>query len=434
MRPTIGARDMTTLDFLLHEFTAVFPFIISLELGRYLITAGLMSLILWAFWRAHFKTRKIQARVARASDYRREIFASARSALIFSLVGFGMYLASEAGWLTLYDDFTVRGPIYLAVSLIAMILAHDAYFYWTHRAMHHPRLFRLFHWTHHKSKTPTPWTAYAFDAPEAIVIVAFVPLWVAFVPMHDLGVYIFVTWQIVRNVMGHSGVELFPVSGRPSRLFGWFNTTTHHDLHHQEGRSNFGLYFSWWDRWMGTEHPEYQARVAEVAHRSVHKAAPAAAKIAALVTIVAMLGFGAAPEAKAQARSDIAGRWATQGFGSIVEFRPCAGAADAMCGRILWLWAPNDAAGHARLDRHNPDRSLRARPLVGIEILRGLRETAPGVWSEGSVYNPDDGRTYTGAITVRSGALELRGCALNVFCQTQTWRRPEDVIAAVQGL
>ncbi|MGD9967506.1 MAG: DUF2147 domain-containing protein [Hyphomonadaceae bacterium] len=427
---------MISVDYVLHELATVYPLIVSLEAGRYLIAAGLISLIIWAFWRFHYATRKIQARLASTKDYQREVFASLRTALIFSVVGFSIHLASQAGWLTLYDDFSVRGPVYFAVTLILMIIGQDAYFYWTHRAMHHPKLFRSFHWTHHKSKTPTPWTAYAFDAPEALVIVAFVPLWVALVPMHDLAVFTFVTWQIVRNVMGHAGVEMFPVSGKPSRLFGWFNTTTHHDLHHQDGRSNYGLYFSWWDRWMGTEHGEYQQRVREIAERaqSSAKASPGTAKAAAGLAIVVVLVLGGASEVRAQAQSGIAGRWATQGFGSIVEFRPCAGAAERMCGRILWLWEPNDANGRARTDRHNPDRALRSRSLVGVEILRGLRETSPGVWSEGAVYNPDDGRTYTGTIRLRNGALELRGCALNVFCQTQTWRRPEDVIEAVRSL
>jgi len=135
----------------------------------------------------------------------------------------------------------------------------------------------------------------------------------------------------------------------------------------------------------------------------------------------------------AQGRADITGRWATQGFGSVVEFRPCAGAPATLCGRILWLWEPNDGSGRPRTDRHNPDRALRSRSLIGVEIVRGLRETAPGVWSDGAVYNPDDGRTYTGVVRLRSGALELRGCALNVFCQTQTWRRPRDVIAAASA-
>jgi Delta7-sterol 5-desaturase len=279
---------MTWIETLSRELVSAFPHILALEAGRYLVTAGLASLIIWAFWRAWFHARKIQARNACAADYRREVTASLRTALIFSLAGFGMHIAAKGGWLTIYGDFLVRGPAYFALTLAAMVIAHDAYFYWTHRVMHHPRLFRTFHWTHHKSKTPTPWTAYAFDAPEAVVTVAFVPLWAAIVPMHDLALYAFVTWQIVRNVMGHAGVELSAASGRPSRLFGWLNTTTHHDLHHQHGRSNYGLYFTWWDRLMATENPEYQGRVAQIVQRSraarravaLGKAAGAAGKAA----------------------------------------------------------------------------------------------------------------------------------------------------------
>lgn len=259
---------MILFDTLRDGVTTVLPKIIAIEGGRYIATAGLVSLFILAFWRVYFRSRKIQRRSATARDYRREMLASVRTVLIFSMTGFSLYLAERAGWITVYDDFAVAGAAYFGATLALMIVAHDAYFYWTHRAMHHPRLFRLFHWTHHKSRTPTPWTAYAFDIPEAIVIVGFVPLWVALVPMHAWAVFIFVTWQIVRNVIGHAGVELSPVSGRPSRLWGWLNTTTHHDLHHQSGRHNYALYFSWWDRWSGTEHPAYQARVAEIANRS----------------------------------------------------------------------------------------------------------------------------------------------------------------------
>lgn len=278
---------MSLPESLWREFLHAFPTILALEAGRYLVAAALTSLLIWTLWQAHFRTRKLQARHAAAADYRRELLASLRTALIFASVGFAMHLAAKAGWLTIYGDFSVRGPGYMVVTVALMILAHDAYFYWTHRAMHLPRLFRVFHWTHHKSKTPTPWTAYAFDAPEALVTVAFVPLWAALAPMHDLGLYVFVTWQIVRNVMGHAGVELSPVSGRPSKAFGWLNTTTHHDLHHQHGRSNYGLYFSWWDRLMGTEHPDYQARVADVAlrSRSAARTAPSPVRLALLLAL-----------------------------------------------------------------------------------------------------------------------------------------------------
>ena len=268
---------------LLHDFSVVFPIVFSIESSRYVVTAGVGSLILWVFWDRVFKFRKIQERNAATADYRREVVTSLRTILVFSMTGFGMYLGVKAGWLTIYPDFTQRGIVYFGLTLMAMLVAQDAYFYWTHRMMHHPSLFRRFHWTHHKSKTPTPWAAYAFDIPEAIVIVAFVPLWVAIVPMHDLAIFIFVSMQLVRNVMGHAGVELSPVSGRPSKLFGWLNTTTHHDLHHQNGATNFSLYFTWWDRWMGTEHPEYQSRLTELAQRNhASRAVPETSAIEAL--------------------------------------------------------------------------------------------------------------------------------------------------------
>ena len=147
--------------------------------------------------------------------------------------------------------------------------------------------------------------------------------------------------------------------------------------------------------------------------------------------LAVVLGVAASSAASAQSGHDLAGRWATEGFGSIVEFRPCASAAGEMCGRIVWLWAAAPG-GRARLDQRNPDASLRGRPLVGVEIVSSLRQTAPGVWTGGRLYNPDDGRTYTGTVRLGNGQLELRGCAISVVCRNQTWRRPQDVLAAAQ--
>src|SRR5262249_7546610 len=69
------------------------------------------------------------------------------------------------------------------------------------------------------------------------------------------------------NTLGHSGYELFPsrADGRP--LLDFMTTTTHHDLHHAQAGWNYGLYFTWWDRMMGTEHPDYYARFAAATRR-----------------------------------------------------------------------------------------------------------------------------------------------------------------------
>lgn len=420
---------------ILSEATRVLWSSLILEVGRYVVTAGLIQLAVAVFWRLGLKHRKIQDRTPRPGDLARELLTSLRTTAVFATVGMSLFLAARAGWLTVYDDLTVKGPVYFAVTLVLMILAHDAWYYWSHRAMHHPRLFRLFHRTHHRSGTPSPWTAYAFDIPEALLMVAFVPIWITLVPMHQDAIFAFMTWQLTRNVMGHAGVELSPVSGRPSRWFGWLNTTTHHDLHHQDANYNFGLYFSWWDRWMGTEHPDYQARLSQIVERSrASRRARAGGVTLGALLAVGLAGLALAPDGvRAADGRAIAGRWATPGFGSIVELRPCPAAPATYCGRIIWLWEATDGAGRRRTDARNPNAALRGRSLVGIEIVRGLAETTPGVWA-GTLYNPDDGRTYSGEIRLRGGSLVLRGCALRLVCQAQTWRRPEDIIAVVRSL
>jgi Delta7-sterol 5-desaturase len=191
-------------------FGQVWPIIWLFDTGRYLVAAGLMAVILRVFWRAGLSARKIQAFCPMPRDMRREIVTSLRTAAIFSLLGFGLYVAASHGWIMLYADFGQRGVGYLLLTLTVMIVAHDAYFYWTHRLMHHRRLFRWFHLTHHESQAPTPWAAYAFATPEALVQGAFVPLFVAVVPTHELALFVFMAFQIVRNVMGHAGVEVYP--------------------------------------------------------------------------------------------------------------------------------------------------------------------------------------------------------------------------------
>ena len=75
--------------------------------------------------------------------------------------------------------------------------------------------------------------------------------------------------------MGHAGFELMPRWWLSSRFTNWINTTTHHDLHHAGSfNHNYGLYFTWWDKMMGTEHPDYHAKFAEVVGRSAEPTNP----------------------------------------------------------------------------------------------------------------------------------------------------------------
>jgi lathosterol oxidase len=252
---------MQTLPDLFASFWQIWSPMLVLDVGRYLVAACGLALILKLFWNVGLGRRKIQARFPSNADVRREILTSLRTGVIFSLNGAAILYCAMNGLVTIYTDFDKAGIGYLAISVIAIIVVHDAYFYWTHRLMHHPRLYPYFHRTHHRSVTPTPFAAYAFDIPEALLMAAFTPLWLLFVPMHAFGLFLFMAFMIVRNVMGHAGVELMPRSLADSRWFGWINATTHHDLHHSSFRHNYGLYFTWWDRMMGTEHPAYREQL-----------------------------------------------------------------------------------------------------------------------------------------------------------------------------
>ncbi len=239
------------------------PSSFAFDFGRYLIAACVMAALVWALRRTSWASRKIQARDASAADIRREFTSSVQTCLVYigvtMLTIWGLHLGvlqKINGSLGLGTDLAI---------LAGIILAHDAYFYWVHRAMHHPRLFKTFHRHHHRSITPTPFAAYSFALPEAVVMAIFVPIWQLFVATPGWVLFAFLNFQIIRNVMGHAGLELMPRWWLSTPLTSWLNSTTHHDLHHSgKFNNNYGLYFTFWDRLMGTEHPDYHAIFARV--------------------------------------------------------------------------------------------------------------------------------------------------------------------------
>jgi Delta7-sterol 5-desaturase len=141
-----------------------------------------------------------------------------------------------------------------------MILWHDFYFYWTHRLLHRPWWLRHVHAVHHRSRNPSPWAAYAFHPLEAVINGLVTPLALCVAPLHGGVVLLFAIHQIVRNAHGHAAIETMPRGFARHWLWGRFTTTTHHHLHHETAQGNYGLWFTWWDRWCGTERPEYLAR------------------------------------------------------------------------------------------------------------------------------------------------------------------------------
>jgi sterol desaturase/sphingolipid hydroxylase (fatty acid hydroxylase superfamily) len=167
-----------------------------------------------------------------------------------------------------YYQIDERGIPYLVVSVLAILLIHDTYFYWIHRFMHLPYVYRWVHRTHHQSVNPTPWAAMAFHPVEAVLEAAIIPLVAVLFPVHPLAIGIFLLVMMVYNVYGHLGFEWYG-RGFPASCFGrWINTSVSHNQHHQHVTGNYGLYFLFWDRWMGTLRKDYDNDFGRVAGKS----------------------------------------------------------------------------------------------------------------------------------------------------------------------
>jgi sterol desaturase/sphingolipid hydroxylase (fatty acid hydroxylase superfamily) len=163
-----------------------------------------------------------------------------------------------------YTDIRQHGWGYFIGAFPLMLVLHDTYFYWVHRLMHHPRLFRAFHLVHHRSTNPSPWAAYAFHPLEAVAEVGILALFLFTIPRHKLHLTVFFLFMIVYNVYGHLGWELYPRGFNRHWLGKWINTSVNHNQHHQFFNGNYGLYFLFWDRMMGTLRKDYDLQYDKV--------------------------------------------------------------------------------------------------------------------------------------------------------------------------
>lgn len=189
------------------------------------------------------------------AQIRREIGWSLVSALIYGLpAGIVAWGWREHGWTRIYEDVSTYPIWWMPVSLLMCLALHDTWFYWTHRLMHHPVLFRPMHAVHHASRPPTAWAAMSFHPLEALTGAFVVPVLVFLLPLHVGVVLILLLVMTVMGVTNHMGWEMFPRRLVHGKAGNWLITASHHQLHHDRYSCNYGLYFRFWDRLCGTDH------------------------------------------------------------------------------------------------------------------------------------------------------------------------------------
>lgn len=126
----------------------------------------------------------------------------------------------------------------------------------------------------------------------------------------------------------------------------------------------------------------------------------------ATVLLMATTAFGAGP-------SDVLGSWKTNEGDSRLEFFRCG---EKICGKIVWMKEPNymdskdGPVGTKKVDRKNPDPALRDRPILGLQVMKGLTAKGDNRWGNGTCYDPENGKSYKCKMRLASpNRLELRG-------------------------
>src|SRR4051812_24190388 len=97
------------------------------------------------------------------------------------------------------------------------------------------------------------------------------------------------------------------------------------------------------------------------------------------------------------------GEWVVASKKAHIRIVDCAG---TLWGVVAWQERPGG------VDDKNPDPAKRGRPILGMPVLMDLNAAGPNRW-DGALYNSNNGKTYTGGITVLAPNLvRVRGCVL----------------------
>ena len=138
-----------------------------------------------------------------------------------------------------------------------------------------------------------------------------------------------------------------------------------------------------------------------------------------ILTIILM----AAPFAAAFAQ-DVIGKWKLEDGTAIVEVYKSG---DVYNGKIVWLQNPTEADGSPAVDNNNPDKALRSRKLIGLNMLSDLKKDG-AEYTSGKIYDPGNGKTYNCSMKVEGDILHVRGSLdkKGLLGRTMDWFRVKE--------
>lgn len=226
-------------------------------IGRYFLIAGLFHAIFYLWFPGKWEHRKINQRPYKKDQFKKEVYWSCITAALFAISGTITALLWQKGYTRIYFAVTDYPLWCLPVSLLIAMLIHETYYYWLHRWMHQPSIFKIVHKVHHDSNITSPWTAFSFHPLEGLLQAVFLPLLLMVLPMHLYVLIVQLTIMTFSSVINHLDIEIYPKNFHRHFIGKYFIGATHHSLHHKQFKYNYGLYFTFWDKWKATESPAF---------------------------------------------------------------------------------------------------------------------------------------------------------------------------------
>ena len=241
-------------NFLTHDALQTFVYLTGIIWLRYFLIAGLFYYLLWMRPEEKVRALRLAERKPQSSIIWHEIKMSQVSSVIYAIPGAIVLESFKAGGTAIYTgNVGLIDMVYIPISIGIYLFIHDTYFYWSHRAMHHPKLFKATHLTHHRSRQPTPWAAFSFHPWEAAISAWLLPVCAFFIPVHVGVVFFLLIYMTFCSVINHAGWEIYPRSLLDGKFGTIIISARHHNVHHKDYNANYGLYFRFWDQWMGTD-------------------------------------------------------------------------------------------------------------------------------------------------------------------------------------
>lgn len=242
-----------------HSFWFYWFVFCGIIMGGYFATAS------GVYWLLYSAFDKVPSGSQDEHEHRRgtivdDIKLSVLSVVFFAFAASCFMLCYRAGLTKVYAYLQFKDIGYIAFSYVSVLLLQDTYFYFTHRLFHLPLLFKWAHQGHHQSRPPTPWTFFALEPTEAVSQTLFLLSLVLVIPLH-IGVLVAVLITMaVWTVGNHLGLQVVPISQTSSWWGQWFIGSAHHLIHHRRYNRHYGLYFTLWDRLLGTQDERYETK------------------------------------------------------------------------------------------------------------------------------------------------------------------------------